>query len=447
MTHTHADGDEAERFDPATMSGGLIEAEHRARYLLAASVVAGKKVLDAGCGVGWGSAVLLGAGAESVTGLDLAAEAVERARADVSDAEFVEGNLLDLPFEDASFDVVVCFEALEHTGDTAATIDQLARVLRADGVLLVSSPNPDVYPEGNPFHTNEERPDVLLAIVEERLPNAQLWHQRMAIASVVRSADAEPSGSAHVTELVTMGHDPYGIVIAGRGELPQVTSIVVTAPSDQLDHLDAAGKALLAERNAFAEQESAVAAERADLQGRVAEAEQQLADLAHQVAAGEARLVEADAALQTMQVALTTANDAHVGALEVIADRDSRLAQARETVARAESIADGLRATLDGQRLVAENAARERDELSLALIEERQLRAKIDSVIADRVGGAVSASSVIDLAEEVRQLRAERDALLGELVASRGANDALYTSTSWRVTGPLRAVARRIKGQ
>ncbi len=72
MTHKA----EAERFVPELIAGGLIEAEHRARYAFALPHVAGQVVLDAGCGVGWGSALAVDAGASRVIGIDIAAEAV-----------------------------------------------------------------------------------------------------------------------------------------------------------------------------------------------------------------------------------------------------------------------------------------------------------------------------------------------------------------------------------
>jgi SAM-dependent methyltransferase len=61
-----------ERFIPELMGGELIEAEHQARYRLALPFLRGKRVLDAGCGSGWGSKLLVEAGAREVVGLDIA---------------------------------------------------------------------------------------------------------------------------------------------------------------------------------------------------------------------------------------------------------------------------------------------------------------------------------------------------------------------------------------
>ncbi|MGZ4249698.1 MAG: methyltransferase domain-containing protein [Solirubrobacteraceae bacterium] len=231
-----------ERFIPELMSGELIDAEHQTRYRFSLPHVRGCRVLDAGCGVGWGSALLVEAGASEVVGVDLDPEAVEDARRRVPAATFAVGDLMDLPFDDDSFDVVVCFEAIEHTGDTERTLDQLDRVLRPNGLLFVSSPNPDVYPPGNPFHLNEETPAELLRKAAGRFAQVRLFRQHVLIASVLCAdrlgdrATAIAPGVEAVTPLVP-GHDPYSVVVAGNGELPAVAPMSVLAPSTQLDNI------------------------------------------------------------------------------------------------------------------------------------------------------------------------------------------------------------------
>ncbi len=108
-------GDADERFVPGTADGELIEVEHLARYWWATQLAAGRAVLDAGCGVGYGSGLLAGAGASTVVGVDVAPKAVEAAAAVApANASFVTGDVHALPFDDDSFDLVVCFEVIEH---------------------------------------------------------------------------------------------------------------------------------------------------------------------------------------------------------------------------------------------------------------------------------------------------------------------------------------------
>src|SRR5437868_7534999 len=102
-----------ERVIPGQVDVDLLN-EHVARYTFAARLARGKRVLDAGCGAGYGSAALVGV-AQSVTGVDVAAEAVEYARANYQAANltFEEASVTQLPFGDGGFDLVVAFEVIE----------------------------------------------------------------------------------------------------------------------------------------------------------------------------------------------------------------------------------------------------------------------------------------------------------------------------------------------
>ncbi|HEV3212019.1 MAG TPA: class I SAM-dependent methyltransferase [Acidimicrobiales bacterium] len=193
-----------ERFVPEAMGGQLIEAEHHARYRHAAQLVGGRWVLDAGCGVGWGSALLAAAGAASVTGLDIDPDALSNARARTDAAVFVRGDLADLPFADASFDVVVCYEAIEHVAQPLLALDELRRVLTPAGVLTISSPNPDVYPAGNPFHVHEFTPDELRRELSHRFPNIAAFQQHTMLASVVVPEAHDPDASCATTTLADL---------------------------------------------------------------------------------------------------------------------------------------------------------------------------------------------------------------------------------------------------
>jgi SAM-dependent methyltransferase len=227
-----------ERFIPEVMGGLLIEAEHVIRYALAARMCAGQEVLDAGCGVGWGTRLLLDSGAAGVSSIDIDLEAVEDARRRAPEAEIRQGDLAELPWPDQTFDLVVCFEALEHVHQQDQVLDELARVLRPAGILMVSSPNPRVYPAGNPFHVHELTPEELQAAVQSRLTHVSLLHQHEQMASVLvppGALEGDHPGPA-VTELrvvhrLTAGSDPYSLVVASRAALPPLPVIIGCAPS------------------------------------------------------------------------------------------------------------------------------------------------------------------------------------------------------------------------
>src|SRR4051794_39585785 len=109
--------DAVERFDPRSNHGALLAAEHLARYTWAGALADGKRVLDAGCGTGYGSELLARAGAAEVIGVDLDADTVTAAEQAVPAATFATADIRELPAELGDFDLIVCFEVLEHLDD------------------------------------------------------------------------------------------------------------------------------------------------------------------------------------------------------------------------------------------------------------------------------------------------------------------------------------------
>jgi O-antigen biosynthesis protein len=231
-----------ERFVPGTADGELIEVEHLARYWWATQLAAGRAVLDAGCGVGYGSGLLAGAGASTVVGVDVAPKAVEAAAAVApANASFVTGDVHALPFDDDSFDLVVCFEVIEHVERQEAVIGELARVLTSGGLLVISSPNRGVYPAGNPFHVHEYVPEELRGALAERFEHVELRRQHAWLASAV--VDDEQAADGTLRERTDLrvgktasrlpGSEPYTVALASREPLPAtVGSLVLGGPAD-----------------------------------------------------------------------------------------------------------------------------------------------------------------------------------------------------------------------
>jgi ubiquinone/menaquinone biosynthesis C-methylase UbiE len=219
----------AERYDPRIAQGQMIAVEHQARYRWAAMAASGKEILDAGCGVGYGSAMLADAEATRVVGVDIdpAAIADASSRYGARDAvEFFQGDLLELPFDDSSFDLVVCFEAIEHIDRQDAALDELRRVLRDEGHVLLSSPNRDVYPPGNPHHVHEYTPEELGEALAKRFGDVDLWRQHTWLASLLMNdasaaAGPETEVDTSVRKLTALdpGSELYTLAIAGKTRL------------------------------------------------------------------------------------------------------------------------------------------------------------------------------------------------------------------------------------
>jgi SAM-dependent methyltransferase len=150
-----------ERLIPGEVDIDLFN-EHMARYNFAARLTRGKRVLDAGCGAGYGSSELAQT-AESVVGVDIAPEAIAFARAHYErpNLRFEEASCTKLPFEDAAFDLVAAFEVIEHLENWRGFLKEVRRVLAPSGQLIVSTPNKLYYTESrgaegaNPFHVHE----------------------------------------------------------------------------------------------------------------------------------------------------------------------------------------------------------------------------------------------------------------------------------------------------
>ena len=139
--------------------GGEIELEHLHRYHWAALFSGGKRVLDIACGEGYGSEILARS-ATQVIGVDVS-QAVVHASSKYSQTnlEFLVGSCDGIPVSDASVDVVVSFETIEHHDRHQKMMREVKRVLRPDGILIISSPDKYVYSDvsgyKNPFHVRE----------------------------------------------------------------------------------------------------------------------------------------------------------------------------------------------------------------------------------------------------------------------------------------------------
>lgn len=144
---------------------------HEAAYawVAASAPVRGSVVLEAGCGEGYGAALLSAAGAALVVGLDLDHPTLAHVRATHPGTHPVRANLVALPVADRAADLVVASQVVEHLWDQVAFLRECARVLRPDGRLVVTTPNRGTFPPGNPFHARELDATELVALVTPHL--------------------------------------------------------------------------------------------------------------------------------------------------------------------------------------------------------------------------------------------------------------------------------------
>ena len=129
-------------------------------------------VLEAGCGEGYGAA-LLAPGRAGVLALDYDRSTVRHVRRAHPKIPVLQGNLVSLPLMDGCLEAVVSLQTLEHLWDQHAFLAECARVLRPGGLLAVSTPNRLTFSPGmqpgqrprNPFHTRELAPDELVDLL------------------------------------------------------------------------------------------------------------------------------------------------------------------------------------------------------------------------------------------------------------------------------------------
>lgn len=163
--------------------------EHHSRYLFAARLSRGKRVVDLGCGSGYGAAEMAKT-AESVSAVDVSAETIAEARLlyPVENLRFESANLEQLPFADGSFQLGVCFEVIEHIENFRAMLAEARRVISENGQLIISTPNKRYYTETrkvegpNPFHVHEFEFQEFRDLLGEFFPHQIFFVQNHASA-------------------------------------------------------------------------------------------------------------------------------------------------------------------------------------------------------------------------------------------------------------------------
>jgi SAM-dependent methyltransferase len=278
-----------ERFAPASVRAELTDAEHLVRYAWAARLAPGKRVLDAGCGLGYGSRMLRRAGAAEVVGVDIAESVVEAAGAvEEPGLRFTTGDVGALDFEDGAFDLVVCLEVIEHVPEQRRVISELVRVLAPDGILVISSPNRAVYVPGNPHHLHEYLPDELRAELGESLEYVGLWRQHNWICSAILDDESFAGDDlATVRDLWVEkvaaeepGRETYTVALASNAPLPEpAPGALLTGTAEVRKWLDLyhEQQEILQGQHEQLEKVAHERAELGELRDRLAEAEELLA--------------------------------------------------------------------------------------------------------------------------------------------------------------------------
>jgi ubiquinone/menaquinone biosynthesis C-methylase UbiE len=187
-----------ERFIPGL--GGTVELEHLNRYYFVINQldIKGMTVLDIASGEGYGSKIL-SQYADHVYGVDISTEAVEYAKEKYQspNLQFIQGSADKIPLGDNSTDVVVSFETIEHHDKHTEMINEIKRVLKSDGILIISSPDKYNYSDlrgyKNEFHVKELYYEEFKALITANFSNVSFFAQKTFSGSIISLDDENNS--------------------------------------------------------------------------------------------------------------------------------------------------------------------------------------------------------------------------------------------------------------
>ncbi|MBB3258020.1 glycosyltransferase involved in cell wall biosynthesis/SAM-dependent methyltransferase [Paraburkholderia bannensis] len=380
-----------ERFVPDQK--GNIELEHVHRYLCAAELCKGKTVLDIACGEGYGSS-LLARSAASVIGVDIAQEAVDHASQHhaAANLQFRLGSAAKMPIDDASIDVVVSFETIEHHDQHDEMMAEIRRVLRPGGLLIMSSPDRVVYSEipgfRNEYHVKELTREEFETLVRASFKHVAIYGQRVVYASALLAEQGGPIESFRKTSS-NVEHDSglvapmYLIAVASDAEVPPLASGVFETDISESDAVTQL-KATIAARD-------------------------------HEIFEFNEGRTALEAAFHQVRGAEEEARAAHARTEEARAQAQEKLEQTLSALANAQAHA-------------AEQAT--------------QLESATASINMLRSAARVQRTELTRLQAEKHALEASLSRLGASVEQLNAAVHAYRTSFSWRITAPVRVASR-----
>jgi len=217
--------------------------EHLHRYGFALQYVGHKKVVDIASGEGYGSNILASV-AETVIGVDIDKEVIDHAQSKYrrDNLHYKMGSADKIPVNDKEIDVVVSFETIEHHERHHEMLKEIKRILKDDGILIMSSPDKFFYSDlpkyKNPFHIKELYLEEFKKLISEYFSHHAYYYQKLGYNSLIISEENymgffEFNGSFEEIARNSLISNPlYNIVIAS--EYPITNNFSSSFAADEL---------------------------------------------------------------------------------------------------------------------------------------------------------------------------------------------------------------------
>jgi glycosyltransferase involved in cell wall biosynthesis/ubiquinone/menaquinone biosynthesis C-methylase UbiE len=406
--------------------------EHSTRYQFAAQSVKGKRVLDVGCGVGYGSQLLATAGASDVWALDLSPEAIAHAEAHYTapNLRFVNASAENFAFPEQQFDVVTCFELIEHVHRPSAVLTQIKRHLAPGGLLLITTPR-HLGHNRSAFHTREFYWHDFRTLLSGYFRHLQPWVQNNHLASLI--TDRTPESLPRIFAMADVFHPEsadYFVVVASDEEIPRFRSAITLEDESYVKLLERDVDILHAAENR--------------LQADILKLQQQVITLQASLSHEEQCLAEARLHNRQLITSLENSVSSHV-LTELKAVHQEAIAAARREIERLQGELERVRLNeselqrieansvskevleaagrLHQEQMVAAN--RQIVELQSALAEARQTVEKLELAMGSMVERSVHEQMIRHHDQQALTARQETGELLGQLATLNSENTRL----------------------
>ena len=428
-----------ERFLPIqSLMEDEIGIEHLHRYYSSLSLVKDKVVLDLACGEGYGTALLAEKAIKAI-GVDIDHSCIKHANqkytGKIKNLSFLQGDASAIPLETNSIDVVTSFETIEHLDEETqqAFIKEVKRVLKKEGVLIISTPDKtnysDRYSYNNEFHIKEFTANEFFSFLKSNFNYLATFLQGFEIVSAITEPNTSDLNQVKVQNLNRSTKHfsrKYLICICSNEPLKKednISSVVFDVHKDYLKLTDR-----MVEMNSHIQELGAWGKE---LDERIAEKDNLISDLQNMLTShsNQATDLEEQNKMQSDLIyKLTTTNlekDRKVQELyELVNARDSKIQQQSELLATKDLQILELRALINEKKSKVQ-------ELTEVLVDKESLLAElINKIQSDKVVVDIALSekqaNILDLENEHRR----QNSIIEEQAAIISALNSKYDAQS-----------------